>query len=145
MMSSYNDDDAGIEKRCVVCDSPTQSHPAPNGYLCHTCLTEHDEDEIFEHLGGVADPELSAASVFPCGCCGSIHTLHEATAGGGDFVRIIIGRVPFDSLTAEIVVSCPQCTKATEYLTSETAGENIAEETGTKVYDFTRRGRLVER
>lgn len=140
----YGEDVAGIEKRCVCCDTPTQSHSVPNGYLCHSCLTDREEDEIFDCLGTGAHPDLAPDTVMTCSRCGNEHTLREADAGPGMFLRVIIGRVPFDSLSAEVVVSCPRCTKATEYLTAETAAETVVEATSAKQYRWSASRGLVE-
>ena len=144
--SAFGVDRGGVEKRCVCCGSPTKSHPAPNGYLCHSCVTERDEAEIFESLPTGVYPDLSGDSTVSCRECDSIHTLREAAdeTGNRTFIRVIFDRVPLDRFTAVVVVGCPRCTKATEYLTDKDGAETVAETTGAQRYVWSPRRGVVE-
>lgn len=136
---SFGVDGYGVERECTVCGSGTQSHPAPNGYLCHTCLTERDESELLEDLPVAPIPNIDADSTVECRWCEAAHTLRDAHLPGRDVLRAGVGLPTFDSLTGCLFVSCPSCAKATEYLTSEAAAEALASDLGIDLMEYNRR------
>jgi hypothetical protein len=109
-------------------------------------VTERDEAEIFESLPTGVYPDLSGDSTVSCRECDSIHTLREAAdeTGNRTFIRVIFDRVPLDRFTAVVVVGCPRCTKATEYLTDKDGAETVAETTGAQRYVWSPRRGVVE-
>lgn len=117
-----------IPERCIVCESWTQSHPVPRGWLCHTCLLEHDPETIREALPVPPRPDLAVDDVVECFACGHEHTLRDAHTPGYNHVGAIADGTPIDGFDAVVVVSCPRCTTATEYLTTEDAALDVVEE-----------------
>lgn len=113
---------------CVVCGSSTRSHPVPAGVLCHTCLTEEDEADILDELPVPPVHDLDADTDLACSWCDHEHTPREVNVRGRNFVTAAVEAVPFDQLDAVLVVSCPHCTQATEYLTTERACLDVIEE-----------------
>jgi hypothetical protein len=136
---TFGRDSYGIEQQCVVCDTPTKSHPVPNGYLCHSCLTEEDESVILDALPIAPRPALGVDSTVECCECENEHTIRDAHTPGGDVIRAGVGFSLFDSLTAFVWVSCPSCAVSTEYLTTEESAEELASTLGVDLMSYSRR------
>lgn len=136
---SFGSDTYGVEQVCVACGSPTKSHAVPNGYLCHSCLREHDEDTLFDSLPTDPLPKLSAETTVACHYCGTTHTIREVHIPGTETVRVGRGFPVFDTLTSMLWVSCPSCAKATEYLTSAEGAETLADTLGIDIAEYSRR------
>jgi DNA-directed RNA polymerase subunit RPC12/RpoP len=115
------------EENCVVCGKPTTSHAVPAGWLCHTCLTEEDEDDVLDELAVPPVRDLDADTDLTCHWCGHEHTPREANTPGRNHVAAMLGESPFEALDALLIVSCPHCGRATEYLTTELSCRDVIE------------------
>jgi len=141
---TFGRDSGGFEKVCHACGSATQSHPAPNGYLCHTCVTGLDEAALFDALPVEPIPELGPETTVPCVWCGATHTIRDAHTPGGATIRGGVGFPVFDSLSGFVWVSCPTCTKSTEFLTTEEQAEALASTLEVPLMNYDRRQGWVE-
>lgn len=117
--------DRDLPETCVVCGKPTQSHPVPNGWLCHTCLTNRPNGEIFDALPVAPVPSLDPDTPLPCHWCEHEHTPRAVDTPGVNFMTVICGTTPFDALDAILILSCPRCAETTEYLTSSSAALDL--------------------
>lgn len=134
---SFETDSYGIRKECLLCGAPTQSRPAPNGYFCHSCVTANDEETLVGAGPVGAVPDAGRETTVRCMWCDETHKLSEADSSGcADTVRVGVGLPVFDRLRGLIFVSCPSCTKATEYPTTEEGARRVAGVVGTDVMTY---------
>ena len=129
-------DSRTVDEHCIVCGSWTRSHPVPNSWLCHTCLTERDETTILDALPVAPVPDVDADTQLECHWCGGENTPRAVNTPGKNFVVIAVHVTPFDRLEAVLIVSCPQCGHATEHLTTEDAALELSDAVGLEVRDL---------
>jgi hypothetical protein len=124
---SFGTDRIGIEKRCYVCESPTKSHPAPNGWVCHTCKTETDDQTLLDALDIQPYPSPTFETPLECWWCHEETTLANIMGANGGSVQIGVGFDLFSEFQGLIITSCPSCLQATDHVTTDTAARRIAD------------------
>jgi hypothetical protein len=123
---SFGTDRTGIEKRCYICDSPTRSHPAPNGYVCHTCKTETPEQTLLDALSVSPIPSPTGETLLECRSCGEETPIKHIAEDPSGYIQAGVGFDLFDEYQGMILVSCPACLTVTDYPTTNSAAERIA-------------------
>jgi hypothetical protein len=136
---SYGTDRGGNEKRCGVCGDPTQSHVAPNGWVCHTCWSDLDEDELLDAVEGPVLETVGPDTTIECLHCETEYTLRESLAGPGRGVRPGDGFPLSDTYAGFVIVACTTCTKVTECLTTSENARDLADLAGVSLMTYHRR------
>jgi hypothetical protein len=133
---SFGTDIAGYDKVCLSCDTPTKSHPAPNGYLCHSCTTELPEAELLETIGVQRFETVDRETEISCWWCDSEYKITEGRGTDGPAVRVGDGFPLFDSYPGLIISACPVCTRSTETVTQSAAAAAFADTIGVPVMSY---------
>jgi hypothetical protein len=141
---SFDTDRIGHEKVCYVCDKPTQSHPVPNGWVCHTCKRNTDQTVLKDALDIPPRPELTLESSIPCWWCEQTHSLTDAIPSK-EGILIGTGFPLLEDHTGFLIASCPDCLKSSDYLTTAECAERIADQVGVPVREYHYRHGWVER
>ena len=118
-------DEKQVEEECVVCESPTQSHNVPHGFVCHSCLTTLNEEDIFEELPVAPVHDFDADTTVTCYWCGNEHSINQS----GDRVVDRLVEVPvFETLSTTVWIGCPSCTRVTEVLIDDNTATRLSDE-----------------
>jgi hypothetical protein len=134
---SFDNTRSEFEKRCYMCDSPTQSHAAPNAWLCHSCKSNESEPELVK---GLDIPPLEAPSLdtpLQCWWCGKEHALGAIVQPGATMIGH--GFRLFEQYPGMIIAPCPSCVRATHYVTTSAVVAWLSEEFQVPLHEFHRR------
>lgn len=118
----FDHDSREVDTECVVCEKPTQSHMVPEGYLCHSCLSEESEERITGELAGNLAEGIELDSPMKCRQCSHRYRLNEAREKHGCQISVFVDLVPLPTFSTVVMVNCPRCRKTTEYLTTKDDG-----------------------
>jgi hypothetical protein len=141
---SFGTDRIGLEKRCYVCDTPTRSHPAPNGWVCHTCKTETPEHVLLDSLSISPLPSPTFETSVECWWCNEDTPLGHIANDPGATIRIGIDFDLFDEYQGMIIASCPSCLEVTDHVTTNSAAKRIADELHIPAHEYDPRNGWVE-
>jgi len=140
---SFETDRVGHEKVCYVCDKPTQSHPVPNGWVCHTCKSNTEQTALKDALDIPPRPELTLESSVPCWWCEETNTL-ETMINSKGAVLVGTGFHLLEDYTGLIIAPCPECLQISDYITTSDSSERIGRELGVPVHEYHPRHGWVE-
>jgi len=132
---TFGSDRVGHEKRCYICDTPTQSHPVPNGWMCHTCKREREQTALKDALDIQPRSDLTLETTLPCWWCGQNHLLTDKIPSR-ESVFIGTGFHFLEEYTGFLIASCPNCLKSSDYLTTAESAERIAEQVGVSIHTY---------
>jgi len=140
---SFDTDRVGHEKRCYICDTPTQSHPAPNGWVCHTCKSDTEQTTLKDALDIQPRGDLTLETRLPCWWCEQTHPLTDKIPSS-ESLLIGTGFHLLENYTGFLIASCPDCLKSSDYLTTSESAERIADQVGVSIHEYHYRHGWVE-
>lgn len=132
---SSETDRVGHEKVCYVCGNPTQSHPAPNGWICHKCKRGADESTLKHALEIPPIVDLALDSHVECWWCEETNTL-ETMMNSKGAVLVGTGFHLLEDYTGLIIAPCPECLKSSDYITTPDSSERLARELGVPIHEY---------